>query len=123
MRFVLPDWIALAFFFAMVLAVTLYGLVLSARFPAEHRRPSLRHGSGAVVLWGTVVVVAVAALLAARFGLTALPGYAAVLSGGLAILAAPLALKPLPDSFIDGRGGLIALAAVAAGLAILASLT
>ncbi|MDX2155218.1 MAG: hypothetical protein SFW09_01815 [Hyphomicrobiaceae bacterium] len=120
MRVALPDWTSLALFAGWVLAVTLYGLALSAHFPAEHRRASLKDGIGAAVLWGTLAIATVSAMLAVRFALEALPGYAAVIAAGLAILVAPLALKPLPDSLIDDRSGLILLAGLTAALAAVA---
>jgi len=36
------------------------------------------------------------------------------------LLVAPLLLRPLPDSFVNGRGGLIALTTIGAALALLA---
>ncbi|MEZ5815847.1 MAG: hypothetical protein R3D44_02040 [Hyphomicrobiaceae bacterium] len=118
MRVALPDWTALALFSGLVLAVTLYTLALSIHFPAEHRRASLRNGMGRVVLLGTMAVAGCAALVALRFAAGFLPGYAAVLAGGAAILVAPVVLKPLPDSLIDDRGGLLLFAGVAAALAM-----
>jgi len=120
MRVTLPDPTALALFAGMTLAVTLYGLAVSAHFPAEHRRASLRDAVGHAVLWGTMAVAVGVAVWAVRFALVALPGYSAVIAGGLAILVAPLVLKPLPDRLLDGRAGLLLFALSALGLAILA---
>lgn len=121
MRVALPDGNVLALFAGMMLAVTMYGLVLAAHFPAEHRRPELCGAVGGLVLWGTCAAVVLVALFAVRLALAELPGYAAVLAGGLAILAAPLALKPLPDTLLDGRAGLLLLALSALALAVLAA--
>jgi hypothetical protein len=117
MRVALPDWPTLAVFCGLVLAVTLYGLTLSVHFPSEHRRPSLKGGVGSAVLWGTAAIATAATMLAVRMGIVALPGYIAIIAGGTAVLIAPLLLKPLPDRLIDGRGGLLLFAGLAALLA------
>lgn len=114
MRIATPEWTVLALFIAIVLSVTVYGLALSAHFPAEHRRESLSGPTGGLILWGTMVAAGLAAAAAVRLGWAFLPGYAAVIAGGAAILAAPLVLKPLPDHLIDERGGLLVFAALAA---------
>lgn len=119
MRVALPDWTALALFAAMILTLAVYGLAVSAHFPREQRREALRNGGGAAVLWGTMAVAGLAAAVALRYALVSLPGYAAVLAAGAALLAAPLVLKPFPDRVVDGRAGLLVLAALAAGLALL----
>lgn len=119
MRIATPDWTVLALFTAIVLSVTVYGLALSAHFPAEHRRQSLTGPTGRLVLLGTMTAAGLAAASAVRLGWVFLPGYAAVIAGGLAILTAPLVLKPLPDDLIDERGGLLVFASVAALLACL----
>jgi hypothetical protein len=49
----------------------------------------------------------------------ALPWYATVIGGGAALLFAPLLLQPLPDSFVNGRRGLLVFAAGAVVLAAL----
>lgn len=117
MRLATPDWTVLALFTGIVLCATLFGLALSAHFPAKQRRLSLRGPVGNLVLWGTIGVSMLAALAALRLGLAFLPGYAAVIAGGAAILVAPLLLKPLPDQLIDDRGGLLMFAVLAALLA------
>jgi hypothetical protein len=121
MRVALPDWTALALFAAMILALAVYGLAVSAHFPREHRRESLRSSAGAAVLWGTMAVAAIAAVAALHYAVISLPGYSAVIAGGAALLAAPLVLKPLPDSLVDGRAGLLVFAALAAALALISA--
>lgn len=116
MRVALPDWTALALFAATVLAVALYALAVSGHFPAEHRRASLGDRLGGGILWGTIAVAACAGGVAAWFAWWRLPGYAAVIAGGLAVLAAPMVLQAFPDRFIDGRRGLVAFALAAAVL-------
>ena len=49
-----------------------------------------------------------------------LPLYAAVIGGGAMVLFAPLLLQPFPDSFVNGRQGLLIFAGLAAGLALVA---
>ncbi|MGE0768972.1 MAG: hypothetical protein AB7L90_21225 [Hyphomicrobiaceae bacterium] len=119
MRSALPDWLALAVFGGLVLCVTLYALSLSVHFPPEHRRASMRGAGGRAVLWGTATIALVGALMALRLGLSALPGSIAVLAGGAIVLAAPFVLKPLPDSLIDDRGGLLLFSGLAGLLALL----
>ena len=113
----LPDWSLLVLFAATVLAVSVYGLAVAGHFPSERRSARLRSPTGAMVLWGTIVVAAGAAAVALAIAATHIPVYSAILAGGLAVLIAPLCLQPLPDSFVDGRRGLIVLAALAGGLA------
>jgi hypothetical protein len=48
------------------------------------------------------------------------PLHAAVIGGGLMVLIAPLLLQPLPDSFVDGAGGLLMFAGLGLGLALVA---
>ncbi len=121
MRVALPDWTALALFAATVLVVTLYGLTVSAHFPAEHRRPSLTTPVGTVILWTSMTIAMAVALWAVRYALAVLPGYAAVIAAGAAILVAPLLMKVLPDSFLDGRAGLVTFALLAVVCAVIAA--
>jgi hypothetical protein len=113
------DWVALGLMVATVLLAVLYGLAVSGHFPAEFRQPGLRRGWGALVLWGTMAATALAAGTAGVLGWRALPWYATVIGAGAALLLAPLLLQPLPDSFVNGRRGLLMLAA---GSALLAAL-
>ena len=114
------SWLSLVMFMALVLGLSLYGLTASGHFPSEHRADDLRAGSGAAVLWLTMAVSAAAAVYAAAYGAQALPWHVAVIGGGMALLIAPLLLQPLPDSFVDGRRGLIVFATASALLAALA---
>jgi hypothetical protein len=110
------QWIEFGTFVLGVLMVALYGLTVSGHFPAEARGARLRGLAGALVLWGTVIaaVAAAAALLIKAWW--DLPWHLAVIGGGAALLFTPLLLRPLPDSFVNGRSGLLAfsLAALAA---------
>ena len=117
----LPEavWIPLALFTTLLLFVSLHALAASGQFPREHRAPALMSGGGAIVLYGTIAV-ALISLLAALFAAWRLiPWYAAVIGGGLAILAAPLALQQFTDRFVDGRTSLVSFAGAGALLAFL----
>jgi len=104
---------------ALLLVLSLHTLAASGQFPREHRAPALASGLGAIVLYGTIAV-AMASLVAALLAAWRLvPWYAAVIGGGLAILAAPLVLQQFPDRFVDGRASLLSFAAAAALLALL----
>jgi hypothetical protein len=104
---------------ALLLVFSLHTLAASGQFPREHRAPALASGLGAIVLYGTIAV-AMASLAAALLAAWRLvPWYAAVIGGGLAILAAPLVLRQFPDHFVDGRGSLVSFAATGALLALL----
>jgi hypothetical protein len=113
------DWMSLALLMGTVLLVALYGLAASGHFPAEFRGEKLQQGSGAVVLWATMVAAALAGIAAVALAWRALPWYALVIGGGASLLFAPLLLQPLPDSFVNGRRGLIVFAASAVVLTAL----
>lgn len=115
-----PPLLELALYMALVLVLSLYGLTVSGHFPAEHRAASLRTGAGRVLLWGTIVLCAALAASVLAFAWHRLPLYAAVIGGGAMVLIAPLLLQPLPDSFVDGRCGLLTFASLGLGLGLLA---
>jgi hypothetical protein len=117
----LPEavWIPLTLFTTLLLFVSLHALAASGQFPSEHRAPALMSGGGAIVLYGTIAV-ALISLLAALFAAWRLiPWYAAVIGGGLAILAAPLVLQQFTDRFVDGRSSLVSFAGAGALLAFI----
>jgi len=114
-----PHWIWFGYFVLGVLMVALYGLTASGHFPAEARSQRLRGGWGALALWGTLLATAAAAAAMLIKSWWILPWYLAVIGGGAALLFAPLLLQPLPDSFVNGRRGLLVLAAGAVVLAAL----
>ena len=111
------NWVALGLLMASVLFVALYGLAASGHFPAEFRSPTLQRGWGVVVLWGTMIATGLAGATVLVLAWRALPWYAIVIGGGAALLFAPLLLQPLPDSFVNGRRGLLGLCAAAGILA------
>jgi hypothetical protein len=112
-----PHWIGFGYFMAGVLAVALYGLTASGHFPAEARSAKFKGGWGALILWGTLAatVLAAAGMLLEAWWI--LPWYLQVIGGGAMLLFAPLLLQPLPDSFVNGRRGLLAFSTGAALLA------
>lgn len=116
----LPSWPALATFMALMLVLSLYGLTVSGHFPSEHRGPRLRDMPGAVVLWGTIALMTAILLIALAFAYRTLPTYAAIIGGGFMVLIAPLLLQPCPDTFVNGRRGLLTFALAGAVLAAVA---
>ena len=114
-----PHWIWFGYFMAGVLAVALYGLTASGHFPSEARGERLKRGWGALILWGTLAAAALAAASMLVKSWWILPWYLSVIGGGAMLLFAPLLLQPLPDSFVNGRRGLIAFSAAATLLATL----
>ena len=116
----LPPLPELTVFMALVLALALYGLTVSGHFPAEHRAASLMTPVGTGLLWGTLVVCGVLTLLLLQFAWRHIPLYAAAIGGGAMLLTAPLLLRPLPDSFVNGRRGLLFFTGLALCLALIA---
>lgn len=118
---VMPPLPELVVFAALVLVLSLYGLAVAGHFPVEHRADVFRARSGAIILWGTIALAVMSLLAMLHLAWTRLPLYAAVIGGGAMLLAAPLVLQPFPDSFVNGRRGLLILAGTAGALAIAAS--
>jgi hypothetical protein len=116
----LPPLAELVLFMALVLVLSLYGLTVSGHFPLEHRSASLRTAVGSLLLWGTLGLCALLTVLAADFAWRHIPLYAAAIAGGAMLLAAPLVLQPLPDSFVNGRRGLLFFAGLALCLVLMA---
>ena len=86
---------------------------------SKHRTPALASGLGGIVLYGTIAVAITSLVVALLAAWQLIPWYAAVIGGGLAILAAPLVLQQFPDRFVDGRASLLSFAAAGALLALL----
>jgi hypothetical protein len=103
----------------LLLALALHALAASGQFPSEHRTPALASGLGVVVLYGTIAVAMTSLMAALLAAWRLVPWYAAIIGGGLAILAAPLVLQQFPDRFVDGRASLLSFATAAALLALL----
>jgi hypothetical protein len=104
---------------ALLLVFSLHTLAASGQFPREHRAPALTSGLGVIVLYGSIAVAMTSLVVALSAAWRLVPWYAAVIGGGLAILAAPVVLQQFPDRFVDGRASLLSFAAAAALLALL----
>jgi hypothetical protein len=109
--------IPLVLFMALILAASLHGLAASGHFPRVPR-PSTSE-VGPMILLGSMAVAIAALASGVATAIRFVPWYAAIVGGGLAILAAPLVLQRFPDSFVDGRGALLTFAAANVALAIL----
>lgn len=114
----LVQWGALVVFALLVMSAALYGLTASGQFPSEHRAETLKSPTGAVILWGTMAVGAMTTVIALAVAWLALPWYATVIVGGGVLLIAPLVLQLFPDSFVDGRSGLLVFAGLCAVLSL-----
>jgi hypothetical protein len=108
-----------ALFVALVLAAALQGLASSGHFPREHAQAALASSLGRLILFGSMALVALCLVAGIAAALRYLPWYAAIIGGGLSLLAAPLVLRWFPDRFVDGRSALVAFAAAAAAAALL----
>jgi hypothetical protein len=98
----------------LVFAAALYGLAALGHFPASTRQEAMARGAGPAILWGTMIVVAIALLIALNAAWWLIPWYAAIIAAGVAILVAPLALQYFSDTFVDGRGALLTFSGAAA---------
>ncbi|HRD74320.1 MAG TPA: hypothetical protein PK264_00050 [Hyphomicrobiaceae bacterium] len=116
----LPPLYELTLFLALSLAVTLYALIASGHFPAEGRRETLASPLGLVIIWGSMAIAVAALALALLLAWRRMPLAIAVIAFCAMGLVAPLVMKPMPDSFVDGRRGLLLTAGAAAALAALA---
>ncbi len=116
----LPPLPQLAVFMALVLVLSLYVLTVSGHFPEEHRADALKTAPGKALLWGTIALCAALAIAALVFAWQELPLPAAIIAGGAMVLIAPLLLQPLPDSFVNGRRGLLTFTIIGLGLALAA---
>ena len=112
----LPPLLPLALFMTAVLLLGMYGLAVSGHFPAEHRKPALQSTSGAVLLWGTLLLAAAITIAVVLTAVSRLSWPVVIIGGGLMQLLAPLVLQLFPDHIGDGRAGLVGLAGGAAML-------
>ena len=108
------NWGALTVFALLVMSAALYGLTVSGHFPSEHRAETLKSTDGATILWGTMAVALATVLVGLLVAWWALPWTWAVIVGGGVLLVAPLILQLFPDSFVDGRAGLLAFSGIGA---------
>ena len=103
----LPE---LSLFAAAILLLALYGLTVSGHFPVEHRAEQLRTAGGSAFMWATIAAAGLATAIALVFAWQLIPWYAAVIVGGGMLLIAPLLLQPFPDTFVNGKRGLLVFA-------------
>jgi hypothetical protein len=101
----------------LLFVASLYGLSAVGHFPRVARQEALLSGIGPFVLWGTMVVVGLAVVVALLAAWWLIPWYAAIIGGGIAILVAPLGLQYFSDAFVDGPRALLYFAAAAAIIA------
>ena len=88
-----------ALIFAVVTLVTMVGVVvLSGHFPRRARQTSMSGAASEAVLYGLGLVTIAAAFGSVHLAVSALPWYAAIIIGGLAIVTAPLVEQRLPVS-------------------------
>jgi hypothetical protein len=111
------SWPALLLFMGAVLCLALYGLAASGQFPADYRADNLKGADGAAILWGSMLAAVLAAVAALAGAWMRVPWSAAVIGGGAMLLFAPLLLRPFPDSFVNGRSGLLVLSVAALAIA------
>jgi hypothetical protein len=114
----LDAWFGLFLLMILLAAASLHALAASGQFPREHRAASLQSAAGAVILFGSIAVTLVSLLVGLHFAWQTIPWYAAVIGGGAPVLFAPLLLRPLPDTFVNGRAALLFFSAVAAVVAL-----
>jgi hypothetical protein len=102
---------------ALMLAASLQGLAASGHFP---RQPGAAwiSGFGRSILFGSITLGIAGLAGGIPAALWVIPWYAAVIGGGLSVLAAPLVLQLFPDRFVDGRGSLLVFATLSAVLAL-----
>ena len=111
--------IPLILFTVLLHLVSLHALAASGQFPREHRARALASGFGWIILYGSIAVALTSLLVAFFAAWRLVPWYAAVIGGGLAVLAAPIALRQFGDRFVDGRASLLIFAGASAALALL----
>jgi hypothetical protein len=118
----LLNWGVLVVFALLLMSAALYGLTASGHFPSEHRAETLKSAGGATILWGTMAIALATVLFGLWLAWVALPWTWAVIVGGSMLLLAPLVLQRFPDSFVDGRSGLVVFSGIGATLAVAVAL-
>ncbi len=112
----LPPPLATLVFMAAVLVVATFTIAVSGHFPRQQRKPALEGRGGTLVIAVTIAAVGLTAIIALGLAWTVIPWYAAVIGGGLMILLGPYVLHPFPDTIVNGRSVLLALAVLALAL-------
>jgi MFS family permease len=85
-----------ALFMALVLAASMQGSAASGHFPGRRKAPAAAAGVGAAVLLGSMALVTASLVGGTVAALNFIPWYAAVIGGGLSVLATPLVLQWFP---------------------------
>lgn len=114
------NWLALLVFAALILNIAMFALSLSGHVPAHQKFTGVQAWQHRALFVSCIVVVAFSTAKALGLAMGSLPAPIAIIGAGGALLVAPLLLAKLPDSIVDSRRGLVALAAIAAFLAFLA---
>lgn len=107
----LDLWLVIVFALA-AFVVTAGAVLVSGFLPRESAPAAARGAGGAILVYGAAGVL-VLLLLATLSAATELPWAVAVVVAGLAFLAAPFAVQPLPESLRESRGSLVAVAVLA----------
>ena len=111
-------FVPLALFMALLAAAALVALAVSGHFPLADRTPAWRSPSATAILLATTALAAASLAAGAVAAWRQVPWTALVIGGGMAVLAAPLLLRALPDWFVDGRGAPLTFAGAAGMLAL-----
>ncbi len=103
-------YLPLLLFMILLLDLSLLGLAVSGHFP---RAQNSRDRIPPIDLYGSIAVALLALIVGLAAAYRLIPWYAAVIGGGISVLAAPLLLQKLSDRFVDGRGALMLFSGVA----------
>ncbi len=112
------TWVDLLLFMGLLLCASLYVLAASGHFPHEHRPASLKSASGTVILYGSMAGACACFLIGLASIWNLVPWYAAIIGGGLVILAAPPILRVFPDRLVNGRAALLGFSALVVVIAL-----
>lgn len=111
--------------FALVAVVTLAafvatgGAVLVSGFLPRADGPLAARGvAGALLVWAAAGMVAMLVVVLVSAALT-LPWAVALVAAGLAFLAAPFAIQPLPERLRESRAGLVAVLGLSAAMLVM----
>ena len=103
-------YLPLLLFMILLLDLSLMGLAASGHFP---RTQESRDRIPPIDLYGSMAVGLLALIVGLAAAYKAIPWYAAVIGGGVSVLAAPLLLQKFSDKFVDGRIALMVFSAIA----------
>ncbi len=110
---------ALVAVFALAAFVATAGAVLVSAFLPRDSGPQAARGPvGAVLVYAAAAMLALL-VVATVSAATALPWAVALVAAGLAFLAAPFAIQPLPDRVRESRAGLLGVLALSVALIVL----